>query len=379
MNNIERMIREKAYVAQRKKYNKKQKMPTKTLLLDKKPPKTHNITAYNTSFINKKLIGAVCIVLAAILLLAQCSADKPKKNEAKQTGMETAAPTMQVVTITKESKQADEMANAPSKPIEDIREPSSGAEDGISNKQSVNTQYDTYLQGFKIEPKILKKIFKESTRSEQAFAKSLAIWSIESFKATKEKDIFKIIHNSTNEDVLFTTELYKRTFEIYNQFVYDIKCFPIPKGYRYTFENSWGAPRDYNGKRVHYGIDIMEPKNKDATTKIISMTDGVVENIGWNELGGYRVGIRSEGGAYFYYAHLAKLPTHIKKGDPVRAGDYIGLMGNTGYGIEGTSGKFPVHLHVGISVTTPENKEFWINPYYLLRYIENKRIRVFTM
>ena len=32
----------------------------------------------------------------------------------------------------------------------------------------------------------------------------------------------------------------------------------------------------------------------------------IVEKCGWLELGGYRVGIRSDKGAYMYYAHLAQ-------------------------------------------------------------------------
>ena len=105
---------------------------------------------------------------------------------------------------------------------------------------------------------------------------------------------------------------------------------------------------------------------------IRSITDGVVENIGWNELGGYRVGIRSNGGAYFYYAHLDAPPTHIEKGDVITAGQVIGMMGDTGYGSEGTRGLFPVHLHIGIAVQNSEEKEFWINPYPILKYLDYK-------
>ena len=37
----------------------------------------------------------------------------------------------------------------------------------------------------------------------------------------------------------------------------------------------------------------------------------------------------------------------IKEGDPISAGDVIGFMGDTGYSKrEGTTGKFPVHLHL---------------------------------
>ena len=44
-------------------------------------------------------------------------------------------------------------------------------------------------------------------------------------------------------------------------------------------------------------------------------------------------------------------------------------MGNTGYGPEGTKGKFDVHLHFGIYIDKKCKES--INPYYSLKYIEN--------
>lgn len=82
------------------------------------------------------------------------------------------------------------------------------------------------------------------------------------------------------------------------------------------------------------------------------MTDGVVEAIGWLTKGGYRIGVRAPGGGYFYYAHLSSYAKDFQPGDAVAAGDILGYMGDTGYGEEGTTGKFPVHLHVGIYVRT---------------------------
>ena len=45
-------------------------------------------------------------------------------------------------------------------------------------------------------------------------------------------------------------------------------------------------------------------------------------------------------------------------------------MGDTGYGEEGTTGKFPVHLHVGIYVRTDAVAELAVNPYPVLKYVE---------
>lgn len=52
------------------------------------------------------------------------------------------------------------------------------------------------------------------------------------------------------------------------------------------------------------------------------------------------------------------------------AGDILGYMGDTGYGEEGTTGKFPVHLHVGIYVRTDAVAELAVNPYPVLKYVE---------
>ena len=92
----------------------------------------------------------------------------------------------------------------------------------------------------------------------------------------------------------------------------------------------------------------MASNNQRGYFQIQSVSDGVIENIGWLELGGYRMGIRSASGLYYYYAHMERYANGLKKGDCVEAGQVIGYMGDTGYGEEGTRGQFDVHLHFGI-------------------------------
>ncbi len=140
-----------------------------------------------------------------------------------------------------------------------------------------------------------------------------------------------------------------------------------------TFEDSWMFDRTYKEERGHEGTDIMSSENKRGVLPVISITDGVVQNKGWLELGGYRIGIRSPHGAYFYYAHLDSY-ADIEEGDEVKAGDLLGFMGDTGYGTEeGTRGKFPVHLHLGIYIYD-NNREISVNPYPALKYLEDKRL-----
>ncbi|MCD7736533.1 MAG: hypothetical protein LUI07_06175, partial [Lachnospiraceae bacterium] len=69
----------------------------------------------------------------------------------------------------------------------------------------------------------------------------------------------------------------------------DVKCFPVA-GDAITYENSWMFERTYGGKRGHEGTDLMPPDNLSGVYPVLSMTDGIVENIGWLEQGGYRIG-----------------------------------------------------------------------------------------
>lgn len=158
----------------------------------------------------------------------------------------------------------------------------------------------------------------------------------------------------------------------------DVKYFPIPQSLddtedKISYVDSWMFERNYGGKRGHEGTDIMAEKNMPGYYPVVSMTDGVVTEKGWLEKGGWRIGITAPTGAYFYYAHLDSY-AELEKGDPVKAGDLLGYMGDSGYGEEGTTGEFPVHLHLGIYLKEG-TEEISVNPYPVLRYAENARIK----
>lgn len=152
----------------------------------------------------------------------------------------------------------------------------------------------------------------------------------------------------------------------------DMECFPVRKDRRgkvsWDFGDGYGAPRTFGGKRSHEGVDIMASKDQPGCLQIQSVCDGVIEQIGWLKLGGYRIGIRSKQGYYVYYAHLQQYAPDLRKGSKVKAGDYLGLMGNTGYGPEGTSGQFAVHLHFGIYIAK-DGREQSMDPYPILWYL----------
>lgn len=161
----------------------------------------------------------------------------------------------------------------------------------------------------------------------------------------------------------------------------DLQYFPVPESTvneeaLVSFEDSWMSPRSFGGKRGHEGTDVMAAINERGRYPVVSMTDGVVEKIGWLTKGGYRIGIRGPHGGYFYYAHLSDYAREFALGDTVEAGELLGFMGDTGYSeIEGTVGNFDVHLHVGIYVNKPDGVEMSVNAFWPLKSLEKKKLR----
>jgi len=151
--------------------------------------------------------------------------------------------------------------------------------------------------------------------------------------------------------------------------VYEDKVFPIAKGYEYDYSDGFGDVRTYGGERTHEGIDIMCDKG----VPVVSVCDGVVEKMGWLELGGWRLGIRGEDGIYYYYAHLSRYHKDVRQGRRVKKGQVIGYVGDSGYGEEGTTGKFAPHLHFGMY---EGKEEVAVNPYPFLKMWEKNKVDV---
>lgn len=157
----------------------------------------------------------------------------------------------------------------------------------------------------------------------------------------------------------------------------DVRCFPVAKDplgkETVNYDDSWGKSRKYGGDRTHEGTDIMTSNNVRGYFPVVSVSDGIVEKKGWLKLGGYRIGVRSASGAYFYYAHLASYAKGLQEGSKVKAGQLLGYMGDSGYGKEGTVGKFDVHLHFGIYIMI-DKKEVSVNPYEILRVAQKRMV-----
>lgn len=229
-------------------------------------------------------------------------------------------------------------------------------------------------------------------------AQEVSLEQLEQFRQwEKDEDGFScyeylcvwMMTNDTSRDSL---EWYIRQLKEYRKedfFVYtgylesvwaDLVWFPVPVSTvnpdaDITFSDSWMSLRTFGGERGHEGTDIMAQLNERGRYPVVSMTDGVVEKIGWLTQGGYRLGIRAPHGGYFYYAHLYDYAKEFQPGDKIYAGELIGFMGDSGYSeIPGTVGNFDVHLHLGIYVNQPDGTEISINSFRPLKYLEGCRL-----
>lgn len=162
--------------------------------------------------------------------------------------------------------------------------------------------------------------------------------------------------------------------------VYGLKAFsPIAKGFPYNDYDDFGSSRSYGYKRQHLGHDMMGQ----IGTPVVCVESGYVEALGWNQYGGWRIGIRSfDGKRYYYYAHLRQnfpYALNLETGSVVTAGDVIGYMGHTGYSTkENTNNIDTVHLHWGLQLIFDEsqkegNNEIWVDCYALSRFLYKNR------
>lgn len=164
---------------------------------------------------------------------------------------------------------------------------------------------------------------------------------------------------------------------------YGVKAFsPIAKNYSFSHYDDFGNARSYGFKRVHLGNDLMGS----IGTPIIAVESGTVEALGWNQYGGWRIGIRSfDKKRYYYYAHLRKDHPYVKDlqvGQTVTAGDVIGYLGMTGYSTKENVNNINVpHLHFGMQLIFDECQkdgvnQIWIDVYQVIEFLRKNKSEV---
>ncbi|KRC82823.1 M23 family metallopeptidase [Sphingomonas sp. Root241] len=125
--------------------------------------------------------------------------------------------------------------------------------------------------------------------------------------------------------------------------------------------DTWGQSRA-NGARAHQATDIMAA----GGTPVIAAAPGNVEKLFYSEGGGgIALYVRSPDRQWsYYYAHLQRYAPGVVEGMPVRAGDLLGYVGDTG-----NAGTGNFHLHFAMSHMQPGDS-WWqgqpVNPYPVL-------------
>lgn len=253
-------------------------------------------------------------------------------------------------------------------------------------KQSVSAQVLIESDAFRAQKytdETLKRFFSISEEHGIRIEQIIAVYMLENKFDLSKTNAEKI----TYESFLKLSEKYNKKYPermeeleaAYAAIWNDMEYFPVPDSAinpkaTVAFENSWMFERNFGGTRGHEGTDIMAGINQRGLYPVLSAGDGVVEQIGWLPKGGYRIGIRSLHGAYFYYAHLYQYARDFPVGTQIHAGELLGFMGDSGYGPEGTVGQFAVHLHFGMYLKTENKEEMSVNPYWILKTLEHSKL-----
>ena len=233
------------------------------------------------------------------------------------------------------------------------------------------------------------------------------------FKQYKEADLEQIVSRMKNgdkiKDITKDMKYYDYYYRVYNAVLggftgwynteaedengkitkvkdYGLCVFsPIAKGFPFSHYDDFGTGRSYGYKRKHLGHDLMAATG----TPVIAIETGTVEIMGWNQYGGWRIGIRSlDKKRYYYYAHLRQnrpFNPSIKEGAVVNAGEVIGYVGRTGYSTtENTNNIDASHLHLGMELIFDESQkecdnEIWVDLYAVATLLEKHKSTVYRV
>ncbi|MFG2057686.1 M23 family metallopeptidase [Micromonospora sp. NPDC048930] len=110
----------------------------------------------------------------------------------------------------------------------------------------------------------------------------------------------------------------------------DVWLLPL---HGYEFNSPYGM----RWGKLHTGIDLVAPEG----TPYVAVHDGTVTKAGWFGGYGYAVIVQHADGSEAIYGHSSAI--NVKEGQQVKAGDQLGLVGNTGH-------SYGSHLHLEIHV-----------------------------
>ncbi|PZF92870.1 M23 family metallopeptidase [Micromonospora deserti] len=99
----------------------------------------------------------------------------------------------------------------------------------------------------------------------------------------------------------------------------------------------FSSPYGMRWGKLHTGVDLVAPEG----TPYVAIHDGTVTKAGWFGGYGYTVIVQHPDGSEAIYGHSSAVS--VREGQQVKAGDQLGLVGNTGH-------SYGSHLHLEIHV-----------------------------
>jgi murein DD-endopeptidase MepM/ murein hydrolase activator NlpD len=99
----------------------------------------------------------------------------------------------------------------------------------------------------------------------------------------------------------------------------------------------FNSPYGMRWGKLHTGVDLVAPEG----TPYVAIHDGTVTKAGWFGGYGYTVIVQHADGSEAIYGHSSAVS--VAEGHQVKAGDQLGLVGNTGH-------SYGSHLHLEIHV-----------------------------
>ncbi|MFC0007016.1 M23 family metallopeptidase [Micromonospora siamensis] len=99
----------------------------------------------------------------------------------------------------------------------------------------------------------------------------------------------------------------------------------------------FNSPYGMRWGKLHTGIDLVAPEG----TPFVAIHEGKVTKAGWFGGYGYAVIVQHADGSEAIYGHASQVS--VREGQQVKAGDQLGLVGNTGH-------SYGSHLHLEVHV-----------------------------
>ncbi len=229
----------------------------------------------------------------------------------------------------------------------------------------------------------VQNFFKLNSLSQKyniAFEELITIYSLEnnffpnkSITASENEIEQSMIINYNQVKKKYSPRLINQYSTMFKNIISDIKYFPIAadvcteNDLPYIYGDNW--EKTYRAK-IPQGCNIFDRENISARIPIVSMTDGKISNINWDDSLGYNIAIISSNQNKYIYCHFDKFANNLQKNSEIEAGQLLGYMGNT----QKDELYKSVHLHLCISPkTTFVSDDFFINPYLFLRLIETQK------